>query len=92
MALDQTEKRRKLAKDVVTQATQLANAERTLIDKLEEATDAGLVFVDTDFEVDGLRHLDAATFNAIAGVITAVNTTLSANNRAHWKTLLKMIA
>ena len=46
---DQTEKRRELARRAVTHATLLANAERELTKLLQEATDAGLVFVDTDF-------------------------------------------
>lgn len=93
MAVNQQAKRRALAKKVVTQATLLADAERELKKQLEEATRAGLVFIDADFDGQvGLQHLDATSFNAISGVITAVDTTLSANNNAHWATLLKMIA
>ena len=93
MAVNQQEKRRKLARDVITQATALANAQRTLLEQLDEATMAGLVFVDADFAgIAGLQHLDATSFNAIGSVITAVDGTLKANSQAHWRTLLKMIA
>jgi hypothetical protein len=87
------EKRRKLAKDVITQATALHTAQTVLNAQLQQAQDAGLVFVDTDFaDVVGLQHLDAATFNAMGSVVTAVNATLAANNRALWQALAKMIA
>jgi hypothetical protein len=95
MAIDQTEKKRTLAKNTVTQVTALLNAHRALVDILEEATMSGMMFVDTDFEVDGLRHLDAVTFNALGtpngGAIGAIDTVLRANNAAHFKTFAKVI-
>lgn len=92
MAIDQTAKRQKLARDAVTQVTAFVNAHQTLMDLLDQVASTGVVFVDSDFTIDGLRHLDAATFNAIGTPINAVETLLRASSAAHWKAYTKLIA
>jgi GAF domain-containing protein len=81
MAADQQEKRRTLAKNVVTQATIFIDSHGELQQALAEATDAGLTFTDADFAGQpNLTHLDAATFNAIAAVITAMESAMQQVN------------
>jgi hypothetical protein len=93
MAIDTTDKKRKIARDTITQVTAFVAAHSELIDLLDMVTNAGVTFVDADFTDQlGLKHLDAATFNAIAASITAIQTTLQANSAAHWKAYLKLIA
>ena len=78
MAIDQTEKRRALAR----QATQLAPALMDVLyalDGLRRKRDSGgaggtpLVFVDADFAGQtGLTHLDAATLNTCMAAIPTI--------------------
>lgn len=86
MAIDQTEKRRALAR----QATQLAPALMDVLyalDALRRKRDSGgaggapLVFVDADFAGQvGLTHLDAATLNAcLAAIPTILSAFMSQN-------------
>lgn len=80
MAIDQTEKRRNLAR----QATQLAPAMMDVLyalDALRRKRDSGgsggaaLMFEDTDFVgVTGLTHLDAATTTAFFATIPTILT------------------
>lgn len=93
MAINQTEKRRKLAKDTITQVTAFYKSHEALIDLLDQVTAAGVTFVDADFDGQpGLQHLDAGTFNAIGTSISAVETLLRANSATHWKAYGKLIA
>lgn len=92
MAIDQTDKRRKLARDAITQVTAFVNAHQNLMDLLDQVTSTGVTFVDADFtDQAGLRHLDAATFNAIGVPINAVEGLLRANSAAHWKAYTKLM-
>jgi hypothetical protein len=75
MAIDQTEKRRALAR----QATQLAPSLMDVLyalDALRRKRDMGgapLVFTDADFAGQvGLTHLDAATLNAMFAAIPTI--------------------
>ena len=81
MAIDQTEKRRALARQIVQTAPLLMETLYAL-DALRRKRDSGglggapLVFVDADFAgQQGLTHLDAATLNdcmaAIPTILTA---------------------
>lgn len=85
MAIDQTEKRRALAR----QATQLAPALMDVLyalDALRRKRDSGgggaaLVFVDADFTGQaGLTHLDAATLNACFAAIPTILAAFVAQN------------
>lgn len=93
MTINQTEKRQKLARDTITQVTAFYRSHEALIDLLDQVVASGVTFVDADFDgVAGLKHLDAATFNAIGASITAVEGLLRANSAAHWKAYGKLIA
>lgn len=92
MAIDQTAKKQKLAKDVVTQVTAFVRAHEALIDLQDQVLSSGVVFNDADFAVDGLKHLDAQTFSAINASVTAVETLLRQNSAVHWKAYTKLIA
>ncbi len=86
MAIDQTEKRRAIAR----QATQLApNLMDVLyaLDALRRKRDSGgaggtaLAFADADFAgVNGLAHLDAATINACFAAIPTILTAFANQN------------
>lgn len=86
MAIDQTEKRRTLAK----QAAQFAPAMMDVLyqlDALRRKRDSGgpggaaLAFADADFTgVAGLTHLDAATVNAFFSAIPTILTAFVNNN------------
>jgi hypothetical protein len=86
MAIDQTEKRRAIAR----QATQLAPSLMDVLyalDALRRKRDSGgpggaaLAFVDADFTGQtGLAHLDAATMNACFTAIPTILTAFSAQN------------
>jgi len=87
MAIDQTEKRRALARQAVQLAPSLMDVLYAL-DALRRKRDSGgaggaaLAFVDADFAgVAGLTHLDAATLNAC---FTAIPTILSAFSNANF--------
>lgn len=78
MAVDQTEKRRALARQVVQNAPLLMDALYTL-DALRRKRDSGgpggtpMAFVDADFTgQSGLSHLDAATLNACFAAIPTI--------------------
>ncbi len=81
MAVDQVEKRRKVARDATALAPNLMEALYAL-DALRAKRDSGgpggvpLAFADSDFtSQQGLTHLDAATINAM---FTAIPTLLTA--------------
>lgn len=86
MAIDQTEKRRALAR----QATQLAPSLMDVLyalDALRRKRDSGgaagapLVFNDADFAgQQGLTHLDAATLNACLAAIPTILSAFVAQN------------
>lgn len=92
MAIDQTEKKQKLARDVVTQVTAFVRAHEALIDLQDQIVSSGVTFTDADFAIAGLKHLDAATFSAVNASITAVEGLLRASSAAHWKAYTKLIA
>jgi hypothetical protein len=80
MAIDQTEKRRNLAKRSVQHAPMLMDILYAL-DALRAMRSTGgpggtpLVFTDADFTgVSGLQHLDAATINAFFAAIPTLLT------------------
>jgi hypothetical protein len=80
MAIDQTEKRRGVARRAVTIAPQLMDTLYTLDAIRAMRNSAGpngtpLAFVDSDFATQsGLTHLDAATINAFfAAIPTLIN-------------------
>ena len=86
MAIDQTEKRRTVARQATQVAPLLMDALYQL-DALKRRRDSGgpngtpLVFVDTDFTgVSGLTHLDAATINALFTAIPTLLTAFSNQN------------
>ncbi len=86
MAIDQTEKRRALAR----QAAQLAPALMDVLyalDALRRKRDSGgpggtaLAFVDADFAgAAGLTHLDAATANAFFAAIPTILAAFASNS------------
>lgn len=92
MAIDTTEKKQKLARDVVTQVTAFVRAHEALIDLQDQVLSSGVVFADADFAITGLKHLDAATFNAINASVSAVESLLRATSATHWKAYTKLIA
>lgn len=66
MAADQTEKRRNLARRLVSASTTLMQIVAELDACADEYTSAGLTFVDGDFtDIPGLEHLDAAKITAV---------------------------
>jgi hypothetical protein len=75
MAIDQTEKRRKVAREATNLAPALMDVLYAL-DALRRKRDMGgapLVFVDADFTGQtGLTHLDAATINALFAAIPTI--------------------
>ncbi len=86
MAIDQTEKRRALARQAVQLAPALMDVLYAL-DALRRKRDSGgsagtaLVFADADFTgVTGLTHLDAATLNACFAAIPTILTAFAAQN------------
>jgi len=83
MAIDQTEKRRAIAR----QATQLAPALMDVLyalDALRRKRDMGgspLAFTDADFTGQaGLTHLDASTMNALFAAIPTILSAFVAQN------------
>jgi len=86
MAIEQTEKRRAIAR----QATQLAPALMDVLyalDALRRKRDNGgpggaaLTFTDADFaNVTGLAHMDAATINACFAAIPTILSAFAAQN------------
>ena len=86
MAIDQTEKRRALARQVVQTAPLLMDTLYAL-DALRRKRDSGgvggapLAFVDADFTNQaGLTHLDAATLNACFAAIPTILSAFVAQN------------
>lgn len=79
MAIDQTEKRRALARQVVQAAPALMDVLYRL-DALCEMRDNGgvggaaLVFQDADFTDNGLKHIDAATLDAALAAVPTILT------------------
>lgn len=61
MPIDTTERRRDLARDVISLTDSLMSSLYALAQRTEEAQSAGLTFVDADFEgQEGLTHVNAA--------------------------------
>ena len=86
MAIDQTEKRRALARQIVQTAPLLMDTLYAL-DALRRKRDSGgvggaaLAFVDADFTTQsGLAHLDAATINACFAAIPTILSAFGAQN------------
>jgi len=86
MAVDQTEKRRKVARDATGFAPQLMEALYAL-EALRARRDSGgpngtpLAFVDSDFSgQSGLTHVDAATINAFFAAIPIILTAFANQN------------
>ena len=80
MAIDQTEKRRALARQVVQAAPALMDVLYRLSNLSEERDNGGpsgtaLVFTDADFaNQTGLTHLDAATLDAALAAVPTILT------------------
>lgn len=83
MAIDQTEKRRAIARQAIQTAPLLMDTLYAL-DALRRKRDQGgtpLVFQDSDFAgVSGLAHLDAATIDAFFATIPTILTAFINNN------------
>jgi hypothetical protein len=86
MAIDQTEKRRALARQAIQLAPALMDVLYSL-DALRRKRDSGgaagtaLVFTDADFTGQtGLTHLDAATLNACMAAIPTILAAFIAQN------------
>lgn len=80
MAINQTEKRRTLARRIVQHASGLMDVFSLLDDDLRQANKAGVVFADTDFaDIAGLAHLDAATVTAALTSIVSLRKFLNGN-------------
>ncbi len=86
MAIDQTEKRRNLARQCVQTAPLLMNVLYSL-DALRAQRDSGgpagapLAFVDADFTGQaGLLHVDAATINAFFAAVPTLLTAFKNQN------------
>jgi len=86
MAIDQTEKRRAIARELTQTATVLMDTLYAL-DALRHRRDNGnpggtpLVFVDTDFTgQSGLSHVDTAAINACFAAIPTIITAFANQN------------
>lgn len=91
MAVDLIEKRRNLARDLVSLGPAFMDvlyAMDALRKKRNDAdgSDAPIEFLDTDFEgVEGLKHLDAARVNAAFAAIPTIVTAMAAPANAFGK-------
>jgi hypothetical protein len=86
MAIDQTEKRRALARQIIQQAPAVMDTLYAM-DALRRKRDSGgaggtpLVFVDADFAGQaGLTHLDAATLNACMAAVPTILSAFASQN------------
>jgi hypothetical protein len=86
MSIEQTEKRRNVARQAIQLAPALMDALYAL-DALRRKRDSGgpggtaLAFLDADFTGQtGLTHLDAATVNAFFAAVPTILTAFATNN------------
>lgn len=77
--MDETEKRRRLAQELVNQSGALMDVLRSLVALQQRA--ANLTFVDADFTgVSGLKHLTKARVDTGIAAITTATTAFVSNN------------
>jgi hypothetical protein len=81
MPIDQTQKRRQLARVIIAAATGMMGALENGADCAYEYGSAGLTFVDSDFAGQSdLQHIDAATLTNALTIFTSVKTYFQNNN------------
>jgi flagellar motor component MotA len=74
MAIDTTDKRRRLAALICAYAAQFRDTLNTLVNLGEQVADGGLTFVDSDFENQaGLKHTDAAKMSTFLANVGNLN-------------------
>lgn len=66
---DQTEVRRRVAAQAMDLSATLVDALYGLEQLASQRQHASLQFVEGDFEIDGLRHLDAYTISALFDIV-----------------------
>lgn len=81
MAANETEKRRRAAREVVQHGAALMDVLYALDNDRKRVASGALTFVDTDFEnVPGLEHLTKAKIDAAVAAITTITTAFTNGN------------
>lgn len=79
--MDQTRKRQNLARALCQAAPNFMDSMRQMEGFAQQATAAGLVFSDADFNgITGLEHLNAATINTALTTIATIGNAMRTNN------------
>ena len=80
MAIDATDKRRRIALAICAHAAQFKDSLNTLVALSDQVTSGGLTFVDADFENQtGLKHTNAAQVNTLLTNVNDLDAYLKTN-------------
>lgn len=80
MAIDHTDKRRRIALAICAHVALFRDSLKTLVDLNDQVTSGGLTFADSDFENQtGLKHTNAAQVSTLLTNVESLDTYLKDN-------------